>query len=63
MYSILILTSHGGGALRYEGTILNVTEPRASLCMDGWIGGKKEMLQIIYSIYSNYFITTITTGK
>lgn len=24
------LTSHGGGALLYEGTILNVTEPRAS---------------------------------
>lgn len=26
------LTSHGGGALRYDGTILNVTEPRASRC-------------------------------
>lgn len=24
------LTSHGGGALRYDGTILNVTDPRAS---------------------------------
>lgn len=26
------LTSHGGGALLYEGTILNVTDPRASRC-------------------------------
>lgn len=25
-----VLTSHGGGALLYDGTILNVTEPRAS---------------------------------
>lgn len=27
-----IPTSHGGGALLYEGTILNVTDPRASRC-------------------------------
>jgi hypothetical protein len=26
-----VFTSHGGGALRYEGTILKVTEPLASL--------------------------------
>lgn len=28
----LTFTSQGGGALRYDGTILNVTDPRASLC-------------------------------
>lgn len=28
---IYVFTSHGGGALRYEGTILKVTEPLASL--------------------------------
>jgi hypothetical protein len=27
---LLFITSQGGGALRYEGTILKVTEPRAS---------------------------------
>lgn len=30
--NVFPLTSHGGGALRYDGTILNVTEPRASRC-------------------------------
>lgn len=29
---LFIFTSHGGGALLYEGTILNVMDPRASRC-------------------------------
>lgn len=31
-YLGLTCTSQGGGALLYDGTILNVTDPRASLC-------------------------------
>lgn len=37
------LTSHGGGALRYDGTILKVTDPRASRC----VNKTKERITII----------------
>ena len=40
IHKVTVRTSQGGGALRYDGTILKVTDPRASLC-NGEERGKK----------------------
>lgn len=39
------LTSQGGGALLYDGTILNVTEPLASL----WKFNEKNKVSMLFS--------------
>lgn len=32
IFILYLFTSHGGGAFRYDGIILNVTDPRVSRC-------------------------------
>lgn len=43
------LTSQGGGLLRYEGTILKVTDPRASLCEK--VNKNNDILNIEKNLY------------
>lgn len=61
-FHIWIFTSHGGGAFRYDGIILNVTDPRASRCKHTQKKMNRDKLEIENSITSTSYASSIFRG-